>query len=46
VKTEPIDISAFNESFSQDLKIDLTGRNVRSKINDVIVKVVIGARGK
>lgn len=46
VKTEPIDISAFNESFSQELKIDLTGRNVRSKINDVIVKVVIGARGK
>ncbi|MBM4145165.1 MAG: hypothetical protein FJ240_02660 [Nitrospira sp.] len=46
VKTEPIDISGFNESFSQDLKIDLTGRNVRSKINDVIVKVVIGPRGK
>jgi YbbR domain-containing protein len=46
VKTEPIDISALNESFSQELKIDLTGRNVRSKINNVIVKVVIGARGK
>lgn len=46
VKTEPIDISGFNESFSQDLKIDLTGRNVRSKINDVIIKVVIGPRGK
>jgi YbbR domain-containing protein len=46
IKTEPIDISAFNKSFSQDLKIDLTGRNVRSKINDVVVKVVIGARGK
>lgn len=46
VKTEPIDISAFKESFSQNLKIDLAGRNIRTKLNDVIVKVVIGSRGK
>jgi len=46
IKTEPLDITGFNESFSQDLKLDLTGRNIRSKINNVIVKVVIGARGK
>jgi YbbR domain-containing protein len=46
IKTEPIDITGFNESFSQDLKLDLTGRNIRSKINNVTVKVVIGARLK
>lgn len=46
VKTEPIDITGFSESFSQDLKVDYTGRNIRSKVNDVNVKVVIGAKGR
>jgi YbbR domain-containing protein len=46
VKTEPLDVTGLSETFSQDVKIDLTGRNVRSKVSDVTVKVVIGGKGK
>jgi YbbR domain-containing protein len=46
IKTEAIDISGFNKPVSQNLKVDLIGRNVRSKVNDVLVKIVIAARGQ
>jgi YbbR domain-containing protein len=46
VKTEPLDVTGLSETFSQDVKIDLTGRNVRSKVSDVTVRVVIGGKGK
>jgi YbbR domain-containing protein len=44
VKTEPLDISGYSETTTQNLKLDLWGRNIRSRTNDVDVKVVIGAR--
>ena len=46
VRTEPLDVTGLSESFSQDVKIDLTGRNVRSKVSEVAVRVVIGAKGR
>jgi YbbR domain-containing protein len=46
IKTEPLDITGFDETFTQDLKIDLTGKNIRSKTRDVVVNVVIGAKGR
>jgi len=46
IKTESLDITGLNETFTQDLKLDLPGRNVRSTIGEVSVKVVIGARGR
>jgi YbbR domain-containing protein len=46
VRTEPLDITGLNESFTQDMKLDLTGKNIRSKISDVNVEVVIGGRGR
>jgi YbbR domain-containing protein len=46
IKTEPLDITGFNESISQDLKIDLYGRNIRPRINTVTVRVVIAGKGK
>ena len=46
LKTEPIDITGFNESVTQDLRIDITGRNIRTKIIDVRVNVEIGGRRK
>ncbi len=46
LKTEPIDITGFNESVTQDLRIDITGRNIRTKIPDVRVNVEIGGRRK
>ena len=46
IKTEPLDITGFDETFTQDLRIDLTGKNIRSKTRDVTVNVVIGAKGR
>ena len=46
VKTEPFDVTGLNESVTQDLKLDLTGKNIRSKSSEVSVKIVIGARGR
>jgi len=46
LKTEPFDITGFNESIDQELKLDLTGKNIRAKLNEVNVKIVIGARGR
>ena len=45
MKTEPLDITGFKETFTQDLELDTTGMNIRTKTKDVTVKVVI-ARGK
>lgn len=44
LKTESLDLTGYNASFSQALKIDLTGKNIRPKVNEVTVKVIIGAR--
>jgi YbbR domain-containing protein len=46
LKTEPLDITGFNETVTQDLRIDITGRNIRTKITDVRVDVEIGGRRK
>lgn len=46
IKTEPLDITGLNETFTDDLKLDLPGRNIRSTIGEVSVRVVIGARGR
>ena len=46
LKTEPLYITGFNETVTQNLRIDMTGRNIRTKITDVRVKVEIGARRK
>jgi YbbR domain-containing protein len=45
IKTETLDITGFKETFNQDLELDTTGMNIRTKTKDVRVKVVI-ARGK
>lgn len=46
VRTEPLDITGLNGTLTQDLKLDLTSSNIKSKITDVKVTVVIGARGR
>jgi YbbR domain-containing protein len=46
LKTEPLDITGFNETVTQDLRIDITGRNIRTKVTDVRVDVEIGGRRK
>lgn len=46
IKTESLDITGSNETFTQELKLDLTGKNIRTKINDIKVKVVIGGKRK
>ena len=46
IKTEPFDVTGFNETFTQDLKLDLMGKNIRSKISDVNIRVVIGGKGR
>jgi YbbR domain-containing protein len=44
IKTEPLDITGFDATFSQELRLDLTGKNIRSKTRDITVNVVIGAK--
>ena len=44
IKTEPFDVTDLNEKTTQDLKLDLTGRNIRTKVNDVKVTIIIGER--
>lgn len=46
LKTETLDITGFNETVTQDLRIDISGRNIRTKIPDVRVSAEIGARRK
>jgi YbbR domain-containing protein len=45
IKTETLDITGINETFSQDLRLDLAGRIVRTKTATVTVQVVIGLSG-
>ncbi|MEW6570684.1 MAG: CdaR family protein [Nitrospirota bacterium] len=44
VKTEPLDITGVNETFTQNVKLDIPGKNVRAKIIDVNVKIVVEGR--
>jgi YbbR domain-containing protein len=43
IRTEPLDVTGFRETFEQNLKLDLTGKNIRTKTPDVKVNVVIRA---
>ncbi len=44
LKTDTLDVTDMNETFAQELKLDLASRNVRSKISTVNVHVVIEPR--
>ncbi len=46
LKTEPVDVTGLNETVTQDAKLDLAGRNIRSKRGVVSVRVVIGGPRK
>jgi YbbR domain-containing protein len=46
VRTEPLDVTGMNETFAQDLKLDLTGRMVRTKTTAVSVQVMIESGGR
>jgi YbbR domain-containing protein len=46
LKTEPVDVAGVNETVTQDAKLDLAGRNIRSKTTVVSVRVVIGGPRK
>jgi YbbR domain-containing protein len=46
VKTEPFDLTGMYETFVQDLKLDMTGRMVRTKTATVSVQVVMGTAGR
>ena len=44
VKTEPLDITGRSETLTKDLKLDVSGMTIRTRINEVTVKVVITRR--
>jgi len=44
IKTESLDITGSDETFTQEMKLDLTGKDIRPKISDIKIKVVIGER--
>jgi len=41
VKTEPLDVTGRSETITKDLKLDVSGMNIRTKVDEVKVKVVI-----
>ncbi|MFH1702294.1 MAG: CdaR family protein [Nitrospirota bacterium] len=41
VKTEPLDVTGRSETLTKDLKLDVSGMNIRTKVDEVMVKVVI-----
>ncbi|OGW40719.1 MAG: hypothetical protein A2Y97_07705 [Nitrospirae bacterium RBG_13_39_12] len=46
IKTEPLDITGMNETFNQEVKLALNGKNIKTKTKDIKIKVVIKARTK
>jgi YbbR domain-containing protein len=41
IKTESVDITGVKETFAQELKLDLRGKNIRTKPDSVTVTVLI-----
>lgn len=41
VRTEPVDITDMDETSVQEMRVDLAGRNIRTEVQEVSVKVVI-----
>lgn len=46
IKTEPFDITGINETIRQSVKLDVTGRKIRTKNDTVEIKVSIGLKGQ
>lgn len=44
LRTEPIDLTGLHSSISQTVRLDTNGRNVRTKISEVAIKVNIGRK--
>jgi YbbR domain-containing protein len=44
IKTEPLDITGIKETIARDVELDIAGMNIRTKIKDVTVKVVIARK--
>ena len=41
LRTEPVDIADADKTFTQTVRIDMAGRNIRTDMQEVSVKVVI-----
>jgi len=46
LRTDPVDISGLNSTISQNVRLDANGKNVRTQISDVSVRVVIGRKSR
>lgn len=46
IKTEPIDISGLTEDLNLEAGLDMSGKNIRTKVERVDVQVRIGRKGK
>jgi YbbR domain-containing protein len=46
LRTELIDITGIDASIHQPAKLDSNGRNIRIKVPEVVIQVVIGKKGK
>jgi YbbR domain-containing protein len=44
LRTEPVDISGLSASINQSVRLDANGRNIRTKIPEVSVLVIIGRK--
>lgn len=46
IKTEPIDITGLTEDFSQEAGLELSGRNIRTKVDKISIKISIAKRAR
>lgn len=46
LRTEPIDITGIDSDITQNVRLNTNGRNIRTKVSEVTVKITIGRTGK
>jgi YbbR domain-containing protein len=46
LRTEPIDLTGLDSSIHQPVKLDANGRNIRIKVPEALISVVIGKKAK
>lgn len=46
LRTEPVDVTGVDSDITQNVRLNTNGRNIRTKVSEVTVKITIGRAGK
>lgn len=46
LRTEPVDVTGIDSDIIQNVRLNTSGRNIRTKVSEVTVKVTVGRTGK